>query len=61
MLDFSASKGVDLAREQGGPGQGTRWTWPAKVGLAAAGKAEGKKCPLLSNSNHGYYENGPEK
>jgi len=59
MLDFSASKGVDLARG-GGPGQ-RRWTWPVKVDLAAAGEAEGKTCSLLSNSNHGYYENGPEK
>ena len=33
MLDFSASKGVDLA-SKGGPGQ-QRWTWPAKVDLAA--------------------------
>ena len=58
MLDFLASEGVDLASE-GGPGQ-RRWTWPVKVDLAG-GEAEGKECSLLSNSNHGDYQNGPEK
>jgi len=41
MLDFLASEGVELA-SKGGPGQ-QRWTWPAKVDLAA-GEAEGKEC-----------------
>ena len=46
MLDFSASKGVDLARE-GGPAD--------LASKGGPGKAEGKECLLLSNSNHGYY------
>jgi len=48
---------VGLA-SKGGPGK-RRWTWPAEVDLAA-GEADGKECSLLSNSDHGYYQNGQQ-